>query len=86
VIPLWKEEEDRIRALAHPPELVDGAEELADALAELNVSLLEIHVATQRNDTSRRTDGIRRGEAAGQRIKLAALELRLHACVAQRIP
>lgn len=86
VIPLWKDEEDRIRGLARPPELEARAEELADALSELNVALLEIHVATQRRDGGRRLDGIRRGEAAASVLKRAARELRLPACAAQRIP
>ena len=86
VIPLWKDEEERIRALLRPPELEAQAEALADALAELNVSLLEIHIATQRNDGTRRVDGIARGVSAARTIKLTSRELRLPACRAQRIP
>jgi hypothetical protein len=86
VIPLWKDEEDRIRALAHPSEVAENAEALADALAELNVSLLEIHIATQRNDGTRREGGIERGQAAAQSIKRSSRELGLAACAAQRIP
>ena len=54
VIPLWKQEEEEIRALVPPSQLATRAEELADALSEVNVALLEIHIATQRNDGLRR--------------------------------
>jgi 3-dehydroquinate dehydratase len=86
VIPLWKDEEDRIRALAYPPALASSAEALADALAELSVSLLEVHIAKQRNDNARRVDGIQRGVDASRTIEQASRELRLPACAAQRIP
>ena len=86
VIPLWKDEEERIRALARPPELEARAEALADALAQLNVSLLEIHVATQRSDSARRVDGIQRGVTAARGIKQLSRDLGLPACGAQRIP
>jgi hypothetical protein len=86
VIPLWKDEEDRIRALAHPQELAAGAEALADALADLSVGLLGIHIATQRNDGSRRVGEIERAGAAAQTIKRSSRELGLPACAAQRIP
>ena len=86
VIPLWKRQEDQIRALAAPSELAADAEALVDALAELNVALLEIHIATQRNDDARQADGIQREITAGQSIKRASNDLRLQACLDQRIP
>jgi hypothetical protein len=86
VSPLWKEEEERLRALRAPAELVDEAEGLADALSEVNLSVLEIHIATQRRDGQRRDDAIRRGEAAGSALKSRSRDLQLPACVDQRIP
>jgi hypothetical protein len=76
VSPLWKKEEERIRALRAP----------AVALSEVNLSVLEIHIATQRRDGQRRDDAIRRGEAAGSALKSRSRDLGLPACVNQRIP
>jgi hypothetical protein len=86
VSPLWKEEEERLRALRAPGELASEAEGLADALSEVNLSVLEIHIATQRRDGQRRDDAIRRGEAAGSALKSRSRDLGLPACVNQRIP
>ncbi len=85
VIPLWKREEDRIRALVPPPELVAPAGELADALAEVNVSLLEIHIATQRDDGVRRYYAVRRLDTAARGVKLRSRALGLAACAKQRV-
>jgi hypothetical protein len=86
VTPLWKREEDELRALVPPPELATRAEELADALAQVNVGLLEIHIATERNDGDRRNEGIERSEGAGREVKQRSQDLGLSACAAQRIP
>lgn len=86
VIPLWKQEEDRLRALAPPEELEVRAGELADALAEINVALLEIHIATQRNDGIRRFEAVQRSETAARGVKLRSRDLELPACASQRIP
>jgi hypothetical protein len=86
VIPLWKRQEDGIRALVPPSELAADAEALVDALAELNVALLEIHIATQRNDDGRQADGIQREVTATQSIRRWSNDLRLHVCLDQRIP
>jgi hypothetical protein len=85
VIPLWKSEEDRLRALVPPAELVDSAEALANALAEVNVSLLEIHIATQRNDGVRRYYAVRRLDTAARGIRLRSRALGLPACARQRV-
>ncbi len=86
VIPLWKREEDGIRALTPPAELDAAARELADALGYVNVALLEIHIATQRNDGFRRFDAVRQGRGAVRHVKLKARALGLQACAKQRIP
>jgi hypothetical protein len=86
VIPLWKSEEERIRALSPPAELVDPAEELADALSEVNLSLLEIHISTQRNDEVRRFDAIKRRDTAARAVKLRSRALGLPDCAKQRVP
>jgi hypothetical protein len=86
VIPLWKSEEERIRALSPPAELVDPAEQLADALAEVNLSLLEIHISTQRNDEVRRFDAIKRRDTAARAVKLRSRALGLPDCAKQRVP
>jgi hypothetical protein len=86
VIPLWKSEEERIRALSPPAELVDAAGQLADALAEVNVSLLEIHIATQRNDGVRRFYAVKRSDTAARGVKLRSRELGLRDCAKQRVP
>ena len=86
VIPLWKSEEVRIRALAPPDDLVDPAEQLADALSEVNVSLLEIHIATQRNDGVRRFNAVQRSNTAARGVKLRSRALGLPACAKQRVP
>jgi len=85
VIPLWKREEETIRALVPPPELTTPAEELADALAEVNVSLLEIHIATQRNDGVRRYYAVRRLDTAARGVRLRSRALGLSACAKQRV-
>jgi len=85
VIPLWKREEESIRALVPPRALVTPAEELADALAEVNVSLLEIHIATQRNDGLRRYNAVRRLDTAARGVALRSRALRLPACAGQRV-
>lgn len=86
VSPLWKQEEERLRALRPPAELARQAEELADALAEINVSVLEIHIATQRRDGRRRDDAVRRGEIAVQALNERARKLELAACAGQSFP
>ena len=68
VIPLWKQEEERIRALVPPSQLATRAEELADALSEVNVALLEIHIATQRNDGLRRYFALQRSATAARGV------------------
>jgi hypothetical protein len=85
VIPLWKSEEERLRALVPPSELAIPAEELADALSEVNLSLLEIHIATQRNDGLRRYYAVRRLDTAGRGVRLRSRGLDLPACAAQRV-
>jgi hypothetical protein len=86
VIPLWTSEEQRIRALSPPAELVDPAEQLADALAEVNLSLLEIHISTQRNDDVRRFEAIKRRDTAARAVKLRSRALGLPDCAKQRVP
>lgn len=86
VIPLWKREEDGVRALVPPAELATTARELVEALGYVNIALLEIHISTQRNDGLRRFDAVRRSEAAARDVKLKAQVLRLPACARQRIP
>ena len=86
VTPLWKREEEGIRALSPPPELAGPAKNLGDALAEVNVSLLELHVATERNDDGRAAAAIERGETGGRGVTHWARELRLPACASQRVP
>ena len=86
VIPLWKSEEERIRALAPPDNLVGSAEQLADALSEVNLSLLEIHIATQRNDGVRRFNAVQRSNTAARGVKLRSRALGLPACAKQRVP
>jgi hypothetical protein len=86
VIPLWKREEDRLRALAPPTQLATPAEELADALSEVNVALLEIHIATQRNDGMRRYYAVQRSDTAARGVKLRSRALGLAACARQRVP
>jgi hypothetical protein len=86
VIPLWKREEEGLRALATPPELVTPAGELADALSEVNLSLLEIHIATQRRDGQRRYDALQRSDTAARGVKLRSGALGLPACARQRVP
>jgi hypothetical protein len=86
VIPLWKSEEERIRALSPPAELVDAAGQLADALAEVNLSLLEIHIATQRNDGVRRFYAVKRSDTAARGVKLRSRALGLRDCAKQRVP
>ena len=85
VIPLWKSEEERLRALVPPSELAIPAEEVADALSEVNLSLLEIHIATQRNDGLRRYYAVRRLDTAGRGVRLRSRGLGLPACAAQRV-
>jgi hypothetical protein len=85
VIPLWKSEEERLRALVPPGELAIPAEELADALSEVNLSLLEIHIATQRDDGLRRYYAVRRLDTAGRGVRLRSRALDLPACAAQRV-
>ncbi len=85
VIPLWKREEDRFRALVPPPTLTTPAEELADTLAEVNVALLEIHIATQRNDGVRRYYAVRRLDTAARGVRLRSRALGLSACAKQRV-
>ena len=85
VIPLWKAEEERLRALVPPRQLAVPAEELADALSEVNLSLLEIHIATQRNDGLRRYFAVRRLDTAGRGLKLRSRALGLPACARQRV-
>jgi hypothetical protein len=86
VIPLWKQEEERIRALVAPSRLETRAEELADALSEVNVALLEIHIATQRRDGVRRYFALQRRETAARGVKLRSRALGLPACARQRVP
>ena len=85
VIPLWKSEEERIRALSPPAELVDPAEQLADALSEVNLSLLEIHISTQRNDGVRRFDALLRSDTAARAVQLQSRVLGLPDCAKQRV-
>jgi hypothetical protein len=85
VIPLWKSEEERLRALVPPRQLAIPAEELADALSEVNLSLLEIHIATQRNDGLRRYYAVRRLDTAGRGVNLRSQALGLPACARQRV-
>jgi hypothetical protein len=85
VIPLWKSEEEGLRALVPPRQLATPAEELADALSEVNLSLLEIHIATQRNDGLRRYYAVRRLDTAGRGVKLRSRALGLPACATQRV-
>jgi hypothetical protein len=86
VIPLWKQEEDRIRALVPPSRLATRAEELADALSEVNVALLEIHISTQRRDGLRRYFALQRSATAARGVKLRSRALGLPACARQRVP
>jgi hypothetical protein len=86
VIPLWKQEEERIRALVPPSQLAVRAEELADALSEVNVALLEIHIATQRNDGLRRYFALQRSATAARGVRLRSRALGLAACARQRVP
>ncbi len=86
VIPLWKQEEERIRALVAPSQLATRAEELADALSEVNVALLEIHIATQRNDGLRRYFALQRSATAARGVRLRSRALGLPACARQRVP
>jgi hypothetical protein len=85
VIPLWKSEEERLRALVPPSELAIPAEELADALSEVNLSLLEIHIATQRSDGLRRYYAVRRLDTAGRGLRLRSRALGMPACAEQRV-
>ena len=85
VIPLWKNEEERLRALVPPRQLAMPAEALADALSEVNLSLLEIHIATQRTDGVRRYYAVRRLDTAGRGVKLRSRALGLPACARQRV-
>jgi hypothetical protein len=85
VIPLWKNEEERLRALIPPRQLAIPAEELADALSEVNLSLLEIHIATQRNDGLRRYYAVRRLDTAARGVKLRSRAIGLPACARQRV-
>ena len=86
VIPLWKQEEERIRALVPPNQLATRAEELADALSEVNVALLEIHIATQRDDGLRRYFALQRSATAARGVRLRSRALGLPACARQRVP
>ena len=86
VIPLWKQEEERIRALVPPSQLAARAEELADALSEVNVALLEIHISTQRNDGLRRYFALQRSATAARGVRLRSRALGLPACARQRVP
>jgi hypothetical protein len=86
VIPLWKLEEEKIRALVPPSQLGTRAEELADALSEVNVALLEIHISTQRNDGLRRYFALQRSATAARGVRLRSRALGLPACARQRVP
>jgi hypothetical protein len=86
VIPLWKSEEDGIRALSPPANLVAPADQLADALAEVNVSLLEVHIATQRNDGVRRFYAVKRSDTAARGVKGRSRALGVLDCAKQRVP
>jgi hypothetical protein len=86
VLPLWKREEDGLRALVAPAPVATATRDLVTALGYLNAAVLEVHIATQRRDGLRRYYAMQKLQAATRGIKLRAAALSLPACARQRIP
>jgi hypothetical protein len=86
VAPLWKREWSVLRTLVPPSPMAGTARDLVTALDYVTSSLVEIHVATERDDGARREEAARKTEVAARDFKLHSLELGLQACARQRIP
>jgi hypothetical protein len=86
VVPLWRQQEDRIRALEEPEGLASPVRDYLTALSYLEASLVEIHIATERNDGGRRGEAVDKSQRAALDMRYRARILGLSACARQRIP
>lgn len=86
VAPLWKQELDLTRALGAPDEIAATVGFYVGALDYLNQSLVEMHIAAQRDDSSRLHNARLAIQGAARDAKLNAEALGLRNCVRQRIP
>ena len=86
VVPLWRQQEDRLGALAPPEEIAVPVGEYLSALRYLEKALVEIHIATQRNDGERRSEAADKRRRAARDMRHRALIIGVPACAGQRIP
>lgn len=86
VAPLWKQELDSTRALGTPAEIAAAVSDYVGALDYLNRRLVEMHIAAERQDSSRLYNAGLVVQDAARDVKLKARSLRLPTCAARRIP
>jgi hypothetical protein len=86
VVPLWRSEESRIRALSEPETVAAGVRDYLTALSYLEAALVEIHIATERNDGTRLGGAVDKSRRAALDMRYRARLMGLSACAGQRIP
>jgi hypothetical protein len=87
VVPLWREQEDRIRALIPPDWMAGSISGYLQSMFYLESALVEIHIATERNDGTRRAEAVEKTRKWAFYMRQAAHVIGgLPACINERIP